>query len=1063
MNEYVSLHQHTTYSILDGLSPIDKLVERAKQLNMKAIAITDHGSVAGVMDMFSACKKSDLKFLPGMEGYFVEDRFVKTERENFHILLLAKNLSGWKNLVKISSLAYLEGFYYKPRLDWNLLEAYRDGLIVTSACIGSKAGMSFEHGKDEEAYVWAKRMKELFGDDFYIEVDDNGLDIQKRLNPKLIKLAQDLSIKIVAAGDGHYVNKEDSSIHDALLCMQVSATINQPNRFRFDTPDYYLKSADEMAGVWPIEYLKNTIEVAEKCNVDLTPKGYHLPKFPVPEGMTDDEYLNQLCQEGWVKKILKYQGTEKYKVYQERIRYELSVIQKIGCASYMLIVQDYVNWAKKTQTVGKGRGSVAGSLVAYVIGITGLDPIEYGLLFERFLNPDRVSMPDIDLDFEDRDAVLAYLVAKWGEDRCCSIGNYGHMWSKNAVRDSVRVLALPESVADEICKTVPDAQNEDQAAKPATFDELLPYTPELQKMKEKYPDVFRLAQGVEGGIKSEGVHASGVVIAPDGLINYVPLKLVTDKEQKRKDKRVTTQFDGVTCDKIGLMKVDVLGLKTLRLISTTLKAIEETGQPRPNIDELVPNDDKTFELLRNSASLGVFQLEGIGMQKLLHDIHVDSINDITATIGLFRPGPIASGATFQYAKRKHGEPYHLVHPSMEEDLKETYGVICYQEQMMQISRSVAGWTFAQADMLRKACGKMDPKLMREQKEKFIPDCIKRGVSQEVAEEIFRQFEGFGVYAFNKSHSACYAFISYQCAYLKAHYLPQFMCALLSNEDSSDKILLYLNECKRLGTLQLLPPDVNKSGLAFKADGNVLLYGLGTIKHVGEKAVGSILQKRPYKSFVDFLWKHDEGAANKRVIESLIKCGCFDLMGYNRFMLLRYVDEIRDEVKKMRELANGKRKSIKKTVEGFGDLDRWEEKCKVFDEVATLDQILEWEKDLLNVYLSGHPLDRYTELMESKGIATSSTINEDYVGPVKIAGVVVEVKEIVTKRREPMGFIRIEDMTSTLQLIAWPTAYAKYRTLFEKGKILAVKANYRDKQITLGDKDVVVELESLRPN
>ncbi|MFA4967629.1 MAG: DNA polymerase III subunit alpha, partial [Candidatus Margulisiibacteriota bacterium] len=903
-HNFVHLHTHSEFSLLDGMSRIEDLIKRTKEMGMKSIALTDHGNMYATVKFYMAAKEHDIKPIIGCEAYVAHrtrfDKETKEDRSPYHLTLLAKDNDGYRNLIKLVSLSSIEGFYQKPRIDREIIEKYGKGLVAMSGCMAGEVAKLILAGDHAQAEATAGWYKDIFKDDYYLEMMDHNLEGQKELNRALIELSKKLNIKLVATNDSHYIHKEDSLGQDILLCIGTGSFMNSAKRLKFSGNEFYLKTASEMKKIFAHceEAVFNTLEVAEKCNAALETGKLHLPHFTVPETETPETYLEKLVWEGITKKY----GTEvEGKVLiapeiKDRIKYELYTIEKMGYAPYFLIVQDFINFAKSNGIqVGPGRGSAAGSIVSYALGITNVDPLKYGLIFERFLNLERISMPDIDIDFcyERRQEVIDYVTRKYGKDHVAQIVTFGTMAARGAIRDVGRVLEIPLVEVDKIAKMIP-------AGPDITIDKGLEMNKDLRKQYESDETIKNLidsAKKIEGLSRHASVHAAGVVISNLPLTEYAPL-------QQLDENVLVTQYQMTDLEKIGLLKMDFLGLRNLTMIA---QAVREVGI---DINSIPYDDQKTFSLFRSGETMGIFQLESRGMRGLIKDLQPDTFEEIIALLALYRPGPLESGMVEDYVKRKHKKVeirYEL--PELKPILHETYGVILYQEQVMEIASKIAGFTMGQADVLRAAMGKKKVKEMAEQKERFVEGAVKKGTSKHKATELFNLCAKFAGYGFNKSHSTAYAVISYQTAYLKANYPKEFMAALMTSVmGNTDKLSAYIAESQKMG-IKVLPPDVNQSVRTFTVVEEGIRFGLTAIKNVGVGAIESILEQRkkdgPYSSLAEFCRRVDTHACNKKVIESLIKCGAFDSLGKSRAQLIAVFEKTMERAnQEQKEKASG---------------------------------------------------------------------------------------------------------------------------------------------------------------
>lgn len=1017
---FVHLHVHTEYSLLDGASRIKGLVRRAKELGMPAIAITDHGTMYGVIDFYKEAKKQGIKPIIGCEVYVApRSRLEKSAVEGesyYHLVLLAENEIGYRNLIELVSRGHSEGFYYKPRVDREILSRYSEGLICLSACIAGEIPALLLKGNFDGAEKLALEYRDIFGpNNFFLEIQDHNMPEQKQVNTALVKISQKTGIGLVATNDLHYIERSDSECHDVLLCIQMGKTVDDPGRMRFPNSEFYLKSPEEMAelfGEFP-EALTNTLLIAERCNVDFTFGRHLLPEFPVPDGLTADDFLRKLCQE---KLLERY--NEITQEVRKRLNYELSIIEKMGFSSYFLIVWDFINYARQDNVpVGPGRGSAAGSIVAYLLGITNIDPIKYGLLFERFLNPERVTMPDIDIDFcyVNREKVISYVAQRYGADRVAQIITFGTMAAKAAIRDVGRALNMSYGEVDRIAKMVPGELG-------ITLKRALEVNTELKTAYNSEPAVKKLvdlAIAVEGLPRHASTHAAGLVIAKEPLTHYVPL-------QNSSEGFLTTQYDKDRVEEIGLLKMDLLGLRTLTVIGDSLTMIKQNRGIEIDIDRIPLADPKTCAMLTNGETAGVFQMESSGMTNLVKDLKPESFTDIIPLVALYRPGPLGSGMVADFINGRHGKKeVSYVHPLLEPVLKDTFGVILYQEQVMQIASLLAGFSLGQADLLRRAMGKKKHDVLAAQRESFLRGAARNGIDAKTATEIFDLMEHFADYGFNKSHSAAYALVAYQTAYLKAHYPHEFMAALLTSVmGTNDKVGYYIEECRHMG-IAVLPPDINSSRANFSVDGDAIRFGLAGVKNVGENAIEALIAARKregrFSSLVDFCTKVDMRVVNKRVIESLIKCGAFDSLNVRRSQLLAVLDQAVDTAQlRQREKASGQ-------IGLFG-----EETINIAEDIALPDvaeipedQRLAMEKEMTGFYVTGHPLDRFREKLKSYP-SINELLSNGYTDgkPVRAAGLITSSKRITTKSGDMMCFAALEDFTNNIEVVIFPRLFEK---------------------------------------
>ena len=1050
---FVHLHVHSHYSLLDGLAKIDELLDRAKELGMDALALTDHGVLYGAIEFYEKAKKKGLKPIIGCEMYLApngrENKRPKIDDVRHHLILLSKNETGYKNLMKLVTLAHLEGFYYKPRIDKEILKKHSEGLIGLSACVEGEIPATVISGKLDEAEKKALAYEEIFGKgNFYLELQHHPkFPNQKIANDGLIEISKRTGIPLVATTDLHYVHLDDAPIQDILLCVQTNRKVSEANRMNLMDFDLHLRSPEEIEeafGHIP-EAIENTRKIADACNLEIELGNTKLPFFKVPEGFTPESYLRKLCEEGLKKRL----GKNVSKEYRDRMEFELSVIEKTGFASYFLIVQDFVNWAKNQGiVVGPGRGSAAGSFVSYILGITNIDPIKYNLLFERFLNPERISLPDVDMDFADnrRDEVLAYVREKYGNDHVAQIITFGTMAARAAVRDAGRALGYPYGLCDQTAKLIPMNM---------PIQGAIAGVPELSSLYNTDPAAKKLldsASRLEGVCRHASMHACGVVITPEPVVNYSPLQYVSGDTEN-----VVTQYSASTkssyVEKIGLLKMDFLGLKNLTIIQHAIKIIEKTKGARISIDKIPLDDKKTFELLQNAFTTGVFQLESGGMKRYLRQLEPSTFEDVIAMVALYRPGPMDWIPDF--ISRKHGrKKITYIHPKLEPILKNTYGVAVYQEQVMQIARALAGFSLSEADILRKAVGKKIPELIREEKVKFIDGCVKNKIDRRIAEKVFAFIEPFAGYGFNRSHAACYAMIGYQTAYLKAHYPTEFMAALLtSDQDNIDRIAIEIEECRIMG-IEVLPPDINESFVTFAAilkpnEPEKIRFGLGAIKNVGKNVANEIVEERKrngkYKSLTDFVERIQIKDLNKKSLESLVKSGAMEEFG-ERNQLLANVEHILGYSKDLQRQAASNQTSL---FGASGVEIKMPEISLSEAPPAEKMQRLTWEKELLGLYISDNPLVEYLDFFRhfSKPI---SEIDESYVGQVvTVGGIIEKVKKIFLKSQKSMAFVGVEDAGGQkMEIIAFPKTLDQYGGLFEEGKIILATGKISDKDGTL---------------
>ena len=1043
---FVHLHTHSEYSILDGAAKIDDLIKKAVQYNMPALALTDHGNMFGALEFYEKATAGGVKPIIGEEFYLTPGSMKKRgiKEKSHHLILLAKDEEGYRNLLLLSSMAYIEGFYYKPRIDKELLSVHADGLICMSSCLGGEIPSSLIDGRYEEARDKTGEYIDIFGkENFYYELMDNGLDEQKTVNRELLRLAEDLGVKTVATNDVHYLEKGDAQYHDALLCIQTGKSINEKKRLRFKSDEFYFRSPKEMLELFSEvpEAIRNTIEITEKCNLSLELGSIHLPNFPLPEGENAESYLLKLTEEGLKKR---------YKEIKEEIKnradLEISVIKSMGFCTYFLIVWDFIRFAKSRGIlVGPGRGSAAGSIVSYALGITNVDPLEYGLLFERFLNVSRISMPDIDIDFdgERRDEVIQYVREKYGEDKMAQIITFGAMKARAVVRDVARVMDIQLKDADQIAKMIPSRYD-------MTIKEALSTSRDLLNKVEKNPEInrlFEISRKLEKLVRHPSTHAAGVVISPAPLTTIVPLY------KDPKSGVISTQFQAKYLEDVGLIKMDFLGLKNLTVIRRCLYSIEKAGMPVPDMDNLDLKDLEVYELLSAGKSLGIFQLESSGMQDLLKKVVPNRFDDIIAILALYRPGPLDSGMVDEFIERKHGrKQIEYKDPKLESVLKETYGVIVYQEQVMEIARVISGFTMAEADNLRKAMGKKKPEILEEAREMFIAGALKSGVDEREAEEIFDLIKTFGRYGFNKSHSTAYAFLAFQTAYLKVHYPLHYLASLLTGElNDTDKIAQYVNEAKEMN-INVKAPDINCGGVEFSVDGDFICYALSALKNIGEGAARVIAGERmngPYESLFDFTSRVDLRLVNRRVIESLIKSGTADCLGENKRTLFENIDRAMEYGA---SVQGDRAKGQTSLFEEAGMENITVDICRIeaFEEWADA-EISENEKEILGFYFRAHPVEKYSDISERCGaqrVCRLKTLPED--SNVSVFGIIVTLKKIITRDNKEMAFLTLGDSTGSIESVIFPNVFEKYKEFIESKDVVVISGRVNGGKI-LADK------------
>ncbi len=1032
---YVPLHLHSEYSLLDGAIRIKALCEFAKENDMPAVAVTDHGVMYSAIEFYRIAKETGIKALIGCE-FYVHDGDIKEKNPShnplYHLVLIAKDKTGYMNLVKLVSIAHCEGMYYKPRINFELLEKYGSGLICLSACLGGEVLQDLLKKDYETAKAAAQRYKDLFKEDYYIELQDHGLPEQKRTNPDLIKIAKELDIKMVITNDSHYLRKEDADLHDTLLCLQTNALKDEPNRMHFPNNEFYVKTKTELRDAFKWldsetfeKCIENTVEIADKCHLTLLGDKSPLPHYEVPKGHTVESYLDLKVHEG-----LKERYGDVPPEIEERVRYELGIIEQMGFSAYFLITWDFIHFAKTHDIpVGPGRGSAAGSVVAYALGITDLDPIEHHLLFERFLNPERYSMPDVDIDFciERRGEVIDYVTQKYGADKVCQIITFGTYAAKAAMKGVARVFDIPYARSNYLSSLIPSEPK-------AKIDDALQPGMELKKLYDEDPEVKKLvdmAKAIEGIKYNVGTHAAGVIIAHKPLNEIVPV-------QPSKDGIIVTEYPMADLEKLGLLKMDFLGLRNLTMISKTMKLIKQRRGEEFDINKIPLDDKATYDMLISGDTDGVFQLESTGMKRLVKDLRPDVFEDLGALVALFRPGPLESGMVTDFVERKHGrQKITYAHPLLEPVLKDTYGTIVYQEQIMQVFQVLADYTLGQADMVRRMMGKKKLDEMAQQKGKFIEGAARHGMSAKDAGALFEQIEKFASYCFNRSHSAAYAFVAYQTAYLKCHYNIEYLSCLLSSVSSDqDKTQLYIEEAQKNG-IKVMPPDINKSYKEFTPDGDVIRFGLASIKQVGEVVVESILKEREengeFKSIYDFCKRVDSKCTNKRVLEGLIKSGAFSNLEKSRKQLLENLEYIVSTANKEAQAKEMGQVSLFAGLEDNEDFSATNFQLAGSDEEFDQRQLQMFEKEFLGFYVTSHPLstirDKLPFLMTHKISEISELANDKLV---TICGLVTGVKQIPTKK-DPSKFIKfvsIEDLTGKIETICFNNKISEFGSMLD---------------------------------
>ena len=1082
-SDFVHLHNHTFHSVLDGLTKIHDLVDKVKELGMEAAAVTDHGTMSGILDYYKTAKKAGIKPIIGIETYVATrsrfDRDPGKDKQRFHLTVLAMNNTGFHNLMKLSTRANLEGMYYKPRIDHDLLEELNEGLIVLSGCASGEIGVALKEDDYDRARDIAKWYKSIFGDRYYLELQDHGhpksnthWDVQEKINEGLIKLSKELDIEMVVTCDGHYLTHEYQDAHEILLCVGTGSYLSDEKRMSLKDFELHLTDPRDIIDHWGEEFpevIRNTKKIADRCDVEIELGRILIPKYPLPDGENEHSYLLRLTYQGLLQR---YNGASKEEAekldpdeiipklsdeVRERAEMELGVMGNMGYEGYFLIVQDFINWGKSQGIVfGPGRGSAAGSIIAYALNITDLDPLKYGLLFERFLNPDRISMPDIDVDIQDtrRDEVIEYCAKKYGEDHVSNIATFGKMFGRMAVRDVARVLEVPYAESDRLAKLVPPPNQGRHIPLSVSIKE----DADLRNEYENNPtakEVLDYAIQLEGTIRSHGVHACGVVIAPDTLANYIPLEMA----QKGV---VATQFPMGEVEELGLLKMDFLGLSNLTIINNAMRIIRKAYKKEINLSELPLDDKKTYELFQRGDTTGVFQLESAGMKRYLRGLKPTTFEDIIAMVALYRPGPMQFIDSF--IRRKHGEEeITYLHSGMKNSLKNTYGILVYQEQFMQISKEWCGFTGGQADTLRKAVGKKKIDLMKKVKPEFVEGAVKvGGATKEIAETFWTQLEEFANYCFNKSHAACYGLIAYWTAYLKAHYPDAFMAALMtSDHDDTDRLAIEITECKHMG-ISVLSPDVNESFVEFAVvpNENKIRFGMSAVKGVGVGAVEEVLRARedgPFTSVEDFARRVSTSKFNRKAWESLIKSGAFDDMG-DRSDLLFNLDSITSFASKLqKEAASGQTNLF--GMLGGDDAASVQSTLHLQKAPVKHDdkERLMWERELLGLYISAHPLDRYETYLSEQTQPLTQLVPEYDSRMMTVGGIISTVRTIVTKSGSKMAFVGIEDKLGEGEIIVFPNLYEKVGAKLVQDAVIRVsgKNSARDRDGNLGNESKLI--------
>ena len=1061
---FVHLHVHTEYSLLDGACRIQSMMDRVKELGQEAIAITDHGVMYGCIEFYKAAKAAGIKPIIGCEVYVarrnMSDRIHGIDNDPYHLVLLCKDRTGYENLCRLVSEAFLNGFYGKPRVDLDLLRQHHEGLIATSACLAGAVADYLMDEQYEAAKEYALKMADIFGEDhFYLELQDHGIPEQRPVNQGIVRLSRETGLPMIVSNDAHYLRREDAKMQDVLLCVQTGKIVDDPNRMKFQTDEFYLKSEDELRQLFPgcEEAFENTTKIAQRCNLEFVFNQYHLPSFPVPDGYTNDEYFRKLCMEGFRERYV-----DPPKSYMERLEYEIGVISRMGYVNYYLIVWDFIRYAKESGIpVGPGRGSGAASIAAYCLHITEVDPMKYALIFERFLNPERVSMPDFDTDFcqERRGEVIDYVMRKYGADHVAQIATFGTMAARGAIRDVGRALNFTYAETDIVAKLVPTMPLH------ITLKEALNISPKLKEMydaDERVRLLIDTAMSLEGMPRNTSTHAAGVVITADLVCSYVPLS--------RNDDTIVTQYTMTTIEELGLLKMDFLGLRNLTVIRDAEEQIRRIN-PEFSIDRIADDDADTFKMLAEGKTQGVFQLESAGMTSVCVGMKASSIEDITAIVALYRPGPMDSIPTFIENKLNHKMVTYKT-PKLEPILKVTYGCIVYQEQVIEIFRQLGGYTMGQADNIRRAISKKKQKIIEAERKVFvygdkaqgIPGCIANGVSESIAQSIYDEIVDFANYAFNKAHAVCYAVVAYQTAYLKCHYPREYMAALMTSVlDSATKISGYIAECKELG-IPVLPPDINHSEDHFTVEGDSIRFGLGAVKNVGRGLIRSISAKRKesgkFKSLEEFIQRMGEGELNKRAVENFIKCGSMDCFGYHRSELLAVYENMMDSI------ASTRKRNLEGQIGLFGMLA--EEDVGVAIPIPKLPEmqkaeLMLMEKETTGIYLSGHPMDDYRGYLVNTHVVPigklmdeENAYQDDQI--VSVAGIVQSIKMKTTRNNSMMSYVTLEDDTAAIEMLAFSNVINQYGGYLQENQPVVVtgRLSLRD------DKEPQIIINRARP-
>ena len=1060
---FAHLHVHTEYSLLDGACRIDQIMERVKELGQTAVAITDHGVMYGCIDFYKAAKAAGIKPIIGCEVYVtrrrMEDRVHGIDNDPYHLVLLCKDRTGYENLCYLVSEAHIHGFYGKPRVDLELLREHHEGLIATSACLAGGVAQYLLEEAYDSAKEYALKLADIFGEDnFYLELQDHGIEEQRPVNQGILRLARETGLPLVVTNDAHYLRKEDAKMQDVLLCIQTGKTVDDENRMRFSTEEFYLKSEEELRTLFPgcEEAFENTGKIADRCNLEFTFHEYHLPSFPVPEGYTNEGYFRELCYHGFRER---YPSAPQE--YRDRLEYEIGVISRMGYVNYYLIVWDFIRYAKEQGIpVGPGRGSGAASIVAYCMHITEVDPMKYALIFERFLNPERVSMPDFDTDFcqERRGEVIEYVMRKYGSDHVAQIATFGTMAARGAIRDVGRALNFSYAETDVVAKLVPGTPH-------ITLEEALRVSPKLKEMydgDDRVRTLIDTARSLEGMPRNSSTHAAGVVITAQPVYNYVPLS--------RNDDTIVTQYTMTTIEELGLLKMDFLGLRNLTVIRDAEEQIQKL-LPEFSMAKVPDDDPETFQMLTEGKTQGVFQLESTGMTGVCVNMKANSIEDITAIVALYRPGPMDSIPKF-IANKLDARKVTYKTPLLEPILKVTYGCIVYQEQVIEIFRSLGGYTMGQADNIRRAISKKKMKIIAEERQVFvygdpaqgITGCIGHGVPEAVAQSIYDEIVDFANYAFNKAHAVCYAVVAYQTAYLKCHYPKQYMAALMTSVlDSATKISGYIAECKEMG-IAVLPPDINRSEDHFTVEGEAIRFGLGAVKNIGRGLIRSMSRKReedgPFKSLEDFIERMDAGELNKRAVENFIKCGAADCFGYNRSELLAVYESM------MGAIASSRKKNLEGQMGLFAMLEEEDPSAQIpIPKLPELQkaELLAMEKETTGIYISGHPMDDYRAYLRNTHVVPIGKLLEEDGGfadeqIVSVAGIVQSVKMKTTRNNSMVSYITVEDDTAAIEMLAFSNVLGQYGGYLRENSPVVVigRLSLRD------DKEPQIVINRARP-